>query len=404
MSYYHTMKRNLCYLQSGGPTAVINSSLYGAYIEAKEHEEIGAFLGSRYGIEGLLKDDLIDMGKERENEIALLPQTPGAILGTTRKKMPEDLSDPLYDDLLETIERHNIGYLFVNGGNDSMDTCSRLHRLFAHHGVDCRVLGIPKTVDNDLLGTDHSLGYPSAAKHVMNTVKEAVIDASCYPHGKLVLLEIMGRNAGWLTAASDLLPYPYRPDLFFLPENPFDEERFLKVISDTYWKKGYAVAALSEGVQLPRPKKKVDAFGHSSLEGVAVTLANLIEEKTKIPTRTMELSLPQRADPINVARIDREEAIELSRYAVREILKGESGKMVCIRRLSNEPYKVEYFTSDVHVVANGERKVPREMLVDETRMADSFRKYLAPLVKGEVEVAYEDGTFKAARFSYVKAE
>ena len=137
---------------------------------------------------------------------------------------------------------------------------------------------------------------------------------------------------------------------------------------------------------------------------MAVTLANLIEEKTKIPTRTMELSLPQRADPINVARIDREEAIELSRYAVREILKGESGKMVCIRRLSNEPYKVEYFTSDVHVVANGERKVPREMLVDETRMADSFRKYLAPLVKGEVEVAYEDGTFKAARFSYVKAE
>ena len=310
----------------------------------------------------------------------------------------------LVNEKLLRMERGRGKGFFVMPPVPARGSGRRLHRLFAHHGVDCRVLGIPKTVDNDLLGTDHSLGYPSAAKHVMNTVKEAVIDASCYPHGKLVLLEIMGRNAGWLTAASDLLPYPYRPDLFFLPENPFDEERFLKVISDTYWKKGYAVAALSEGVQLPRPKKKVDAFGHSSLEGVAVTLANLIEEKTKIPTRTMELSLPQRADPINVARIDREEAIELSRYAVREILKGESGKMVCIRRLSNEPYKVEYFTSDVHVVANGERKVPREMLVDETRMADSFRKYLAPLVKGEVEVAYEDGTFKAARFSYVKAE
>lgn len=397
------MKKNLCYLQSGGPTAVINSSLYGAIIEAREHEEIGKILGSRYGIEGLLKDDLIDLGQEDEDQIQLLPQTPGAILGTTRKKMPEDVKDPIYDQLIKTLEKHDIGYLFVNGGNDSMDTCSRLAKLLEHRNFDCKVLGIPKTVDNDLMCTDHSLGFPSAAKHVMNTVKEAVIDAACYPHGKLVILEIMGRNAGWLTASCDLLEEGYRPDLIFLPEIPFDEERFLSVITDTYMKRGYAVAALSEGVKVPREATKVDSFGHSSLEGVAVTLAELIEERTKIPTRTMELSLPQRADPLTVAKIDREEAIGLSRFAVKEILKGETGKMVCIERLSNDPYKSEFVLKDVHGVANGERTVPSEMIVDETRMSESFREYLRPLVEGEVDIKFEKGTFLSARFKYVKA-
>ncbi len=397
------MKR-LCYLQSGGPTAVINSSLYGAIEEARLHEEIGGFYGSHYGIEGLIKDDLFDLYGEDDEQIALLPQTPGAILGTTRRKMPEDLHDPVYLKIIDTIKKHDIGYLFVNGGNDSMDTCSRLTRLFAEHGVPCLVLGIPKTVDNDLMGTDHSLGYPSAAKHVINTVKEAVIDASCYPHGKLVLLEIMGRNAGWLTASADLLPERYRPDLIFLPEMPFDEQKFLDVISKTYWEKGYAVAALSEGIKLPRAPKKVDSFGHSSLEGVAAALSELIEGKCGIPTRTMELSLPQRADPLTVSKVDREEAINLSRYAVREILKGETGKMVCIRRLADSPYESEFFLSDVHVLANGERTIPPSMIKDERGMDRSFRDYLRPLVEGEVEISYEGGSFRSAEFRYVKVE
>lgn len=394
------MKKNLLYIQSGGPTAVINSSLYGAIKEAMLHEEIGEIYGSRYGIEGLIKGEIIDIRKEDPEQIELLVQTPGAVLGTTRKKMPDDIEDELYRKILANIEKFNIGYLFVNGGNDSMDTCACLYRLFEEKGTDCRVIGIPKTVDNDLMGTDHSIGYPSAAKHVMNTVKQAVIDASCYPHGKLIILEIMGRNAGWLTASSDLLPEPYRPDLIFLPENGFDEDKFLKTISEVYWKKGYAVVAVSEGIDVPRDETKVDAFGHASLEGVAFTLADIIEEKANIPTRTMELSLPQRADPHCIAKVDREEAIALSRFAVKSILKEESGKMVSIIRVDNDPYKSEFALSDVRAIANGERMIPSEMLIDHTRMSESFRNYLRPLVEGEVGIKCEGGTFKASKFAY----
>ena len=398
------MPKSLVYLQSGGPTAVINSSLYGAIVEAKLHPEISGIYGSRYGVEGLIVDNLIDLRKESDRDIELLKQTPGAVLGTTRKKLPDDIEDPLYTKIINTIQKHNIGYVFVNGGNDSMDTCANLTRLFDKKGLDIQVLGIPKTVDNDLMVTDHSLGYPSAAKHVINTIKEAVVDASCYTHGKLVLVEIMGRNAGWLAAAADLLPESCRPDLIFLPESKFDEKEFLDAIGKTYWDKGFAVVAVSEGLNMEREVTAVDAFGHNSLEGVSIALAKMIEEKLHISTRKIELSLPQRANPILVSKVDQDEAIACSRFAIQEVVKGAKGKMVAIKRVSNKPYVSEMYLVDVNKIANFEKKVPAEMIINNSRMSDSFRDYLSPLIEGEIAISYKNGIFETSSFRYSKVE
>ena len=322
-------KKALAYFQSGGPTTVINSSLYGVIAEAFKHPEIGGVYGSLYGVEGLIDDNLVDLRKEDLEQIELLKQTPGAALGSSRKKLP-GVEDPLFAKIIDTIERRNIGYLLVNGGNDTMDTCYRLDSFFKDQKMDVKVIGIPKTIDNDLMATDHCPGYASAARHVLNFVKMAVVDGKAYRRGKIVLVEIMGRNAGWLTASADLLAEDERPDLIYLPESPFSLEGFLKDVKEVYDRKGYAVVVLSEGLDLPRKNAGgTDSFGHSSLEGVSIHLAEAIKEKLGIGVRSMELSLPQRADPILASKIDIEEAILLGKEAVKALLAGESGKMSC---------------------------------------------------------------------------
>ena len=401
------MKKAMVYIQSGGPTAVINTSFYGAVMEAKKHpEEIDGIYGSRHGIEGLLYDDLIDINKESDEDIELLKQTPGAVLGTTRFKLPKDIHDPLYAKIIENIKKHNIGYVFVNGGNDSMDTCHKLSMLCAELGVDCKVMGVPKTVDNDLALTDHSLGFPSAAKHVINMTKEVCIDAKGYKKGKVFIIEIMGRNAGWLTASVDLLPEYARPDLIYLPENKFDLEDFLARCKAEYERKGHIIAAISEGISFPREGKsaRVDGFGHAQLGGAAADLASIVEARLDLPTRATELSLPQRADSLLVSKVDQDEAIMCGKTAVLEALKGTSGKMICIKRKSNNPYTVEYVAEDISKIANEESKVPANYMQDLTRMSDEFRAYLKPLIVGETKVVFEDGIFKTANFKKVKVQ
>lgn len=401
------MKKAMVYIQSGGPTAVINTSFYGAVIEAKKHpNEISAIYGSRHGIEGLLYDDLIDINKESDEDIELLKQTPGAVLGTTRFKLPKDIHDPLYTKIIENIKKHNIGYVFVNGGNDSMDTCYKLSLLCKELNIDCKVMGVPKTVDNDLALTDHSLGFPSAAKHVINMTKEVCIDAKGYKKGKVFIIEIMGRNAGWLTASVDLLPEQTRPDLIYLPENPFDLDDFLKRVKETYDKKGHIIVAISEGISFPRTGKsaRVDGFGHAQLGGAAADLAAIVEEKLDLPTRATELSLPQRADSLLVSKVDQDEAIMCGKTAVLEALSGNTGKMICIKRVSNEPYQVEYVAEDISKIANEESKVPASYMCDLTHMSEAFRTYLRPLIKGETKVTFEDGIFKTANFKKVKVQ
>ncbi len=391
-------KKALAYFQSGGPTAVINSSLYGVIAEAFKHPEIGGVYGSLHGVEGLIEDHLVDLRKEDLEEIELLKQTPGAALGSTRKKLPP-VGDPLFGKIIATIKKRNIGYLLVNGGNDTMDTCYRLHSFFQAERMDVQVIGIPKTIDNDLFLTDHCPGYASAARHVMNFVKMAVVDGAAYPKGKIVLVEIMGRNAGWLTASSDLLKDDERPDLIYLPESSFSLSDFLSDVKRVYERKGYAVVALSEGLDLPRTNAGgTDSFGHSSLEGVSIHLAEEIKSKLGIGVRVMELSLPQRADPILASKIDIEEAVLLGKAAVDALLSGESGKMVALRRLSDDPYKTEVFLADVGEVANKEKFFPREWILSPERMSDEFRNYLRPLVKTASHVKYDEaGVFLTAR-------
>lgn len=397
--------RSLVYFQSGGPSPVINSSLFGVVIEAKAHpKQISGIYGARYGIDGLISDNLVDLRAEDESELSLLSQTPGAALGSVRHKLPP-LGDPLYDKIVATVKKHNIGYIFVNGGNDSMDTCAKLTELFKKEKEDIKVIGILKTIDNDLVMTDHSLGYPSAARHVMNFTKMACIDNHSYVKGKALIIEVMGRNAGWLTASVDLLPPEARPDLIYLPEVPFDAKRFLSRVKEIYESKGFITIVASEGINISHVNAGgVDAFGHQSLEGVASTLSDLIHDELRIGTRVMELSLPQRANPILVSPVDMQEAIGASRYAVKQAIAGESGSMVLIKRLNNYPYKSSYFLGPVDKIANQEKKIPSEWIVDDTRLSDEFRDYLKPLVNGHREVLYQDGIFLAAHLKLQKVE
>lgn len=398
------MSKSIIYLQSGGPTSVINSSLYGAISESRKHNEISKILGSINGIEGLLNNEIIDINKENEEDIELLKQTPASILGSSRFKLPSSFADPCYKKILETLTKHDCGYLLVNGGNDSMDTCAKLASFFLDQDIDIKVIGVPKTIDNDLAYTDHSPGFGSACKYIINTVKSISIDARCYRQGRVYLIEMMGRNAGWLTASVDLLSLDYRPDLIYLPETVFDLDSFLKNIKDVYEKKGYAVVALSEGINLPRDTSMIakDSFGHIALDGVCDELDKVVRETLNLKTRSVKLSLPQRTCPQLISKTDQIEAIEVGKEAVKAALKGETRKMVSIKRLSSSPYKVCYELVDVSKVANKEKNLPNGYMGSLFSLSNKFKEYLSPLIKGEIEVKYEDGMYKSSQFKMVR--
>ena len=396
--------KNMVYIQSGGPTSVINTSFYGAVKEALKHpEEIDGIYGSLNGIEGMIDDRLIDIRKEDPEQIELLLQTPGSILGTTRRKLPKDINDPLYQKILSNIKKHDIKYIFINGGNDSMDTCNKISELCRDNKMDVVVVGVPKTIDNDLACTDHSLGFPSAAKFVINTINALSMDAGCFKVGKVHVVEIMGRNAGWLSACADLLPEQTRPHLFYIPEVPFNLEEFLVEVKKVYDEKGYAVVSISEGIEFERSNKnvRVDGFGHKQLGGAAAGLCEIIEERLNIPTRAVEFSLVQRACPLAISKVDREEAIRTGEEAVKAALRGETGKMIIFKRISQNPYKIAYETADVSLVANAESVIRPSMIVDHTRMSQEFRDYIAPLIEGEVELKTHNGIVTMANFKKV---
>ena len=399
--------KNMVYIQSGGPTSVINTSLYGAIKEAKRHPDlIGHIYGSQHGVEGLIDDDLIDLGLEDDEQIELLLQTPGSILGTTRKKLPKDIHTPEYAKIIETLKKYNIGYVFINGGNDSMDTCNKIAKLVKELGIDdIKVIGVPKTIDNDLACTDHSLGFPSAAKFVMNSVNAFAMDANCFKKGKVHIVEIMGRDAGWLTASVDLLPEQTRPHLIYLPEMKFDLEQFLVDVQRIYKEKGFALVAISEGLQFERDMTnvRVDGFGHAQLGGAAAELCRIVENRLNVGTRAVEFSIIQRAFPQYVSLVDRKEAIKTGEIAVKTALRGETGKMIVFKRTSNNPYKIDFQLEDLSKVANAVSLIPQSMMKDATRMDESFRQYIRPLINGEVQLKCKDGVALVSNFKRVKA-
>ena len=404
------MKKNAVVGQSGGPTAVINASLYGTVYEALNREdEIGTVYGMINGIEGFLNDQVMDMAPlEESKELELIRTTPGSYLGSCRYKLPEDLNDPVYPQLFARFEAYNIGYFFYIGGNDSMDTVSKLSRYAEKISSDIRVIGIPKTIDNDLVETDHTPGFGSAAKYVASTVREIAIDASVYDNKKSVtIVEIMGRHAGWLTAASALSrKFEHdNPVLIYLPETDFDQDAFIEKVRTSLETTPNLVVCISEGIHdntgtfICEYSNDVgtDTFGHKMLTGSGKYLENLVKERLGVKVRSVELNVCQRCSSSMLSKTDQKEAIASGAYGVKAALNGASGKMVAFERLDGDDYQIDYVLKDVNVICNQEKCVPATWITaDGSDVTEDFIRYARPLIQGEVTVPTEDDVPKFA--------
>ena len=395
--------KNIIVGQSGGPPAVINGSLYGVVSEGLRQNERHVY-GMVNGIEGFLNDRYIDMGAlDEANELEFIKTTPGAYLGSCRYKLPEDLNDPVYPKLFQKLNEKEIEYFFYIGGNDSMDTVSKLSRYAAAIESNIRFIGIPKTIDNDLVETDHTPGYGSAAKYVATTVREIVTDASVYDNKKSVtIVEIMGRHAGWLTAAS-VLARKFEGDnpvLIYLPEVAFDQDAFLEKVKNGLETTSNLVVCISEGINNGKgtficefaSDVGVDNFGHKMLTGSGKYLENLIKEKLGVKVRSIELNVCQRCSSTMLSGTDHEESVNAGVYGVQAAIAGETGKMISFKRHSHHPYEVSYETADVNIICNEEKPVPTEWIInDGSDISDDFIAYAAPLIQGDVDLPVKDG-------------
>ena len=397
--------KNMIVGQSGGPTAVINGSLYGVVSEGFKHpESIEHVYGMINGIEGFLSNQIMDMHPLLKNgDLELIRTTPGSYLGSCRYKLPEDLNDPVYPELFQKFEDYNIGYFFYIGGNDSMDTVSKLSRYAAKIQSPIRVIGVPKTIDNDLVETDHTPGFGSAAKFVATTVREIAIDASVYDNKKSVtIVEIMGRHAGWLTAASALARKfeGDNPVLIYLPEVAFNQEEFLEKVKKALETTPNLVVCVSEGINDGSgtficefaSDVGVDTFGHKMLTGSGKYLENLIKEKLGVKVRSVELNVSQRCSSSCLSKTDLDEADHSGAFAVNAALNGETGKMISFVRTNTSPYELSFSTADVNIICNQEKAVPLSWITkDGSDVTDEFIRYAAPLIQGSVDVPTENG-------------
>ena len=397
--------KNMIVGQSGGPTAVINGSLYGVVSEGFKHpESIEHVYGMINGIEGFLNNQIMDMHPLLKNgDLELIRTTPGSYLGSCRYKLPEDLNDPVYPELFQKFEDYNIGYFFYIGGNDSMDTVSKLSRYAAKIQSPIRVIGVPKTIDNDLVETDHTPGFGSAAKFVATTVREIAIDASVYDNkNSVTIVEIMGRHAGWLTAASALARKfeGDNPVLIYLPEVAFNQEEFLEKVKKALETTPNLVVCVSEGINDGNgtficefaSDVGVDTFGHKMLTGSGKYLENLIKEKLGVKVRSVELNVSQRCSSSCLSKTDLDEADHSGAFAVNAALNGETGKMISFVRANTSPYELSFSTADVNIICNQEKAVPLSWITkDGSDVTDEFIRYAVPLIQGSVDVPTENG-------------
>jgi len=361
------IRGNVLYGQSGGPTAVINASALGLFLECFKHEEIEKVYACHYGIEGILKDDLIDVSLISKYRLMQLKNKPGAYFGSCRYQVKEEKD---YEKILEIFKKYNIRYFFYNGGNDSMDTCNKISKFLNKVNYECKVIGIPKTIDNDLMYTDHTPGFGSALKYVVTSEMELIDDINSYKKGRVTIIEVMGRNAGWLTASSFYVQNKTgMPHLIYVPERPFNIDDFLEKVQDIYKKEHKCVVAVSEGIKDRNNKLisegHVDAFGHSQLGGVASYLCQIVEEKLKIKTRYIEMSLLQRCAAHLQSKLDVKEAMNFGKYALKFALAGENDKMVGIKVISNRPYRFKYIAIPLSDVANGVKELDNQYLYRE---------------------------------------
>ncbi len=382
--------------QSGGPTAVINASLCGAAKAASASNKIGRVYGAEHGIQGVIDEKFIDMEEilKSEKEEKLLKNTPASFLGSCRYKLPADFNDGIYKKIFEVFEKYNIGYFFYIGGNDSMDTVSKLSEYAEKVGYDIKIIGIPKTIDNDLMETDHTPGFGSAAKYLAVTVREIGLDSEVYFLNSVTIIEVMGRNAGWLTAATVLAREGKMkaPHLIYLPETEFSDEKFIGDIKELNAKGiSNVVVAVSEGIKYAdgtyvcesASSGLTDTFGHKYLSGTAKVLENKVREMLGCKARGIELNVMQRCSSHIASLTDVNEAFEIGAAGVSAAENGETGKMMIYKRESNMPYRISIESRDIKGIANGEKIVPAEWIVNGNDVSSEMKEYLLPLIQGE---------------------
>lgn len=394
--------------QSGGPTAAINATLAGVIegvADAQKAGRIGKLYGMKNGMEGLLSEQLLDLDASFSDhqKIEVLKNTPASALGSCRKKLPEPLSDPgLYADILRIFRQYDIRYFFYIGGNDSMDAVAKLSAYFAQEDYAICVIGVPKTIDNDLVCTDHTPGFGSAAKYIATTVQEIVRDCAVYTVRAVTIIEIMGRDAGWLTAAAGL-PGAINGsgvDYLYLPERPFDLEAFFADIAAAFEKHPNVVIAVSEGLRdadghyvgAGTQSGVADVFGHQYLSGTGKMLEHAVKERFGCKVRSVELNLPQRCAAHLASATDLGESVAVGRHAVKLALAGETGCMATILREGTAPYAAGYGAAPVAEVANAVKHVPQDYINEAGNgISDACVAYLRPLIAGEVTPLYENG-------------
>ena len=399
------MKHNFLIAQSGGPTAAINATVAGAVARAQLSEQVGTIYGAVNGVKGVLEERLVDLGAQLSSPeaLSLFSRTPGAGLGSCRLKLKSLETDRAqFSRILEVFRKYDVGCFVYVGGNDSMDTVWKLSQFVRENGLDVRVMGAPKTIDNDLCGTDHTPGFGSAAKYVAATFSELACDVDVYDVKAVTIVEVMGRDAGWLTAsaAAARLGGNAKPLLVYLPERPFSDERFIDDVRAALAKEDAVIVAISEGIRYAdgsyvsesTASGAVDVFGHKYLSGAGKALERLVREKLGCKVRSIELNLMQRCAGHLMSAVDYEESRQLGAMAAEQALCGASGRMAAVRRLSDAPYRVSYETVGIEQVANRVSTVPDRFISEAGNdVTEAFVRYIAPLIRGEVATEFRDG-------------
>lgn len=402
----HIKKTNCIIAQSGGPTSVINASLSGIIKTALKQADIDKIYGAINGIQGVIEDNIIELNvtfKNNINLIEILKTTPSMYLGSCRYKLPKAITNSTqYERIFEVFKKYNIKYFFYIGGNDSMDTVAKLNSYSLKNNYDIKIIGIPKTIDNDLFGTDHTPGFGSAAKYIATTMLEIAHDTYIYDIPSITLVEIMGRNAGWLTAASALARNSYNtsPDLIYLPEASFSFPQFINDIKTIQKNKKNVIIAVSEGIKDEKGQyitssntsSTNDLFGHSKLGGTGKLLEHMIQQSIDCKIRSIELNVLQRSAVHIASLTDINEAFLVGEKAVHLALSGDTGKMMTIIRKNNNPYSIEIESIEIESVANKEKLIPREWInKNGNDITNQLLDYMTPLIVGEPNITYENG-------------
>lgn len=397
------LKGNCIIGQSGGPTVAINASLSGILQGILENDLYDKVYGMVNGIEGLLQGKFLNLSNlfQTQADLDKLTHTPAMYLGSCRFKLPTcEHSETIYEELFNFFEAHDIRTFFYIGGNDSMDTVLKLSNYAKAHGKAINVIGIPKTIDNDLPLTDHTPGFGSAAKYVATSLLEIAHDTYIYNIPSVTIVEIMGRNAGWLTAASILARTSYSPapDLIYLPETSFSIERFIEDVKAIKATRKNVIVAVSEGIKdeegryISASSGTVDAFGHKQLCGAGKTLENILKAELGCKVRSIELNVLQRSASHIASKTDLDEAVSIGKAAATLGAQGETAKMVCYRRVSDTPYQIETFAYDIAAIANQEKTVPLSWINERGNdLTEEAITYLRPLIEGEVLLSYMNG-------------